>query len=112
MGWRIGRESRVQCSVIMQDGTRSSRGGRNVVNVSGRVWTMAGNVAQGVCRSPLQNRILVTGGSGESCWGAIGVQMEREINIAYRSENIRCVGIPVSVNKFIPECTELMLQFW
>ena len=111
MGWRIGRGSRAQCSVIMQDG-RSSCGRRDVVNVSDQVWTMAWYVAQGIYVWILQNRILVTGGSGESCWGAIGVQMEREINIAYRSENIRCVGIPVSVNKFIPECTELMLQFW
>ena len=49
---------------------------------------MAGDDAQGICGWSLQNGIFVTGGGGECCWGAIGVLMEREINIANRSENI------------------------
>jgi len=33
-GWRIGRESRDQCGVIMQDRMRNGSRGRDVVNVS------------------------------------------------------------------------------
>ena len=80
------------------------------MNVSSRVGMMAGDVAQGICGMSHQNGILVTGGSGECCWGGIGMLMECEIDIANRSENIAWQRV-LSANNFIPESTELMLQF-
>jgi hypothetical protein len=56
------------------------------MHVSGRVWVMARNVAQGVPQDEIFS--FIPTGIGESCWGGIGVLVEHEINIANRSEDI------------------------
>src|SRR6266702_2486411 len=103
-----GKGSRRKRGVVVQESTNKGCGGRVVVN-------MTSNVAQWIRGWLPQNVILVASEGGESCWGRIGMFMQRDVNVANRSQGTErhppSVVILHMVNNLIPESTELVLQF-
>ncbi len=90
----MGKESRGQRSVIVQDSTRKGCGGRVVVGVMCRVRMMARDVKQWIQRW-LQHNLVI-----------IGCERSQDI-----PRNRLTVVILCSENDLIPKGTELVLQF-
>ena len=81
--------------------------------MSSRVRAMTGDVAQWIPRRLKHIIVETVGGSGEGSWGSIGASMQSDIKMANQTKNkdrnaVR-PSVPSFLDKFVPECTEVML---